>query len=103
MVLNSLPVSDAKLKALQHATRVDPVMTKLQDIIRLGWPNNRTKVPQCLMELLSEANGIILKGERIVIPTRKEMLEKIHVSHMGIVKCKRRAKDVLFWPGMGRD
>ena len=22
---------------------------------------------------------------------------------MGIVKCKRRAKDVLFWPGMGRD
>ena len=31
------------------------------------------------------------------------MLEKIHASHTGIVKCKRRAKDVLFWPGMGRD
>ena len=111
MVLNNLPVSDAKLKAIQQATRADPVMTKLQNVIRLGWPNNRVEVPQCLRaywnfrEELSEANGIILKGERIVIPTslRKEMLEKIHASHMGIVKCKRRAKDVLFWPGMGRD
>ena len=46
--------------------------------------------------------GLFLK---IVIPSalRKEMLAKIHTSHLGIVKCKQRAKDVLFWPGMGRD
>ena len=31
------------------------------------------------------------------------MLAKIHTSHLGIVKCKQRAKDVLFWPGMARD
>jgi len=28
------------------------------------------------------------------------MLELIHKSHQGIVKCKQRARDVLFWPGM---
>ncbi len=29
------------------------------------------------------------------------MLKQIHSSHLGIEKCKRRARDVLFWPGMG--
>ena len=31
------------------------------------------------------------------------MLKKIHSSHLGMVKCKQRAKDVLFWPGMGKN
>ncbi|KAK3741172.1 hypothetical protein QZH41_002992 [Actinostola sp. cb2023] len=28
------------------------------------------------------------------------MLQKIHQNHFGIEKCKRRARDVLYWPGM---
>ena len=28
------------------------------------------------------------------------MLHYIHSSHLGIEKCKRRARDILFWPGM---
>ena len=28
------------------------------------------------------------------------MLDRIHESHPGIVKCKQRARDILFWPGM---
>ena len=28
------------------------------------------------------------------------MLNKIHESHLGIVKCKERARDMLYWPGM---
>ena len=31
------------------------------------------------------------------------MLEIIHSSHLGMVKCKLRARDVLFWPQMGKD
>ena len=31
---------------------------------------------------------------------RKEMLQRIHQGHMGIEKSKRRARDVLYWPGM---
>ena len=31
---------------------------------------------------------------------RKEMLDHIHESHQGIVQCKQRARDILFWPGM---
>jgi hypothetical protein len=44
------------------------------------------------------------KGERIVIPTslRKEMLNIIHESHLGIVKCKQLARDLVFWPGINK-
>ena len=31
---------------------------------------------------------------------RKGMLQRIHQDHMGIEKSKRRARDVLYWPGM---
>ena len=31
------------------------------------------------------------------------MLRQIHKSHLGIAKCRRRAKEVLFWPGMSLD
>ncbi|CAC5421204.1 unnamed protein product [Mytilus coruscus] len=34
---------------------------------------------------------------------KNEMLDKKHESHLGIVKCKSRARDVLFLIGMGQD
>jgi hypothetical protein len=34
---------------------------------------------------------------------QNEMLEKLHVGHQGIVKTKSRARDILFWNGMGKD
>ncbi|XP_028156191.1 uncharacterized protein K02A2.6-like [Ostrinia furnacalis] len=34
---------------------------------------------------------------------RKEMLRRIHEGHLGIEKCKRRARDVMWWPGMGAE
>ena len=45
---------------------------------------------------------ILYKGMQVIIPItmRQQMLEKIHASHLGAEACKRRAKDVLFWPGM---
>ena len=38
--------------------------------------------------------GIIFKGSRIVIPTslRKEIMDRIHYAHLGIVGCLRRAR-----------
>ena len=44
----------------------------------------------------------MFKGERIVIPValRKDMLRQVHKGHMSMVKCKNRAKEVMFWPSM---
>ena len=39
-----------------------------------------------------------------MIPTgmRPEILKKLHVSHLGITKCKARARSLVFWPGMNK-
>ncbi|XP_033724551.1 uncharacterized protein K02A2.6-like [Pecten maximus] len=31
------------------------------------------------------------------------MLQKIHAGHLGMSKCKQRAREVLFWPGITED
>ena len=58
-----------------------------------------------LRDEFSELNGIILRGERILVPTsmRKDILERIQQGHMGIEKSKRRARDVLYWPGVNSE
>ena len=40
---------------------------------------------------------VLLKGDRIIVPTtlRNEMRQKIHHSHLGIEKCKARARTTL--------
>ena len=83
-------------------------MRQLKETITSGWPETRAEAPASTLpywdvrDQLSEIDGIILKGERVLVPPsmRKEMLERIHQGHMGIEKLKRRARDVLYWPGM---
>ena len=47
-------------------------------------------------------DGIVLKGTCIVIPHEKfqAMLNLIHEGHLGLNKCKLRAKDIVYWPGL---
>ena len=88
------------------AKRQDPTMNnyKLQEVIISGWPSKQSQVPTGIQEYWnyreeqSVANDIILKGEKLVIPLklREEMLAKIHSCHLGIVKCKQRAKGHTF-------
>jgi len=106
--LSNVPISDQKLAQLQEATDNDPQLKQLSAIIKVGWPSNKQDVPkECLpfwncRDELSVYDHIVFKGERIVVPKKmqSEMLQHIHSSHLGIEKCKRRARDVLFWPGM---
>ena len=38
----------------------------------------------------------------MIIPEsmQKEMLQIVHESHMGMVRCKQLARDIMYWPGM---
>ena len=104
----TLPISKYKLRQIQEETDKDQDLKVLQQYIVEGWPDHQS---QTLLpakpywnyrDELSIEKGIILRGERIVIPEsmHKEMLKRIHNSHLGIGKCQRRAKDLVFWPGM---
>ncbi len=50
-------------------------------------------------------NGLLLNGIRIVIPAslRAEILSKLHEGHLGITKCRERAKQSVWWSGLGKE
>ena len=42
--------------------------------------------------------------DRLVIPAmlQQQILTKLHTGHQGIHKCKQRAHESVWWPGIGR-
>ena len=55
-------------------------------------------------EELTIEDGLILKETRIIIPNNqwKTILELIHEGHLGLNKCKLRAKKTVYWPGLNK-
>ena len=70
-----------------------------------GWPDRRNDVPIEVQQVshtrdeLVACDGIVFKGSRIVtLPSLwKQMLTLIHESHLGIVKYKQRARELMVW------
>ena len=47
----------------------------------------------------------MFRGEQLVVPLslRKDMLNQLHSSHIGIGGCIRRAHEILYWPRMSAE
>ena len=86
-----LPISSDRLAEIRMATEADDTSKELKRIIFNGW--------------LTVTDGIILKGDRVVVPQsmRKTLKEKLHSSHLGITGCVRRGRECLYWPNMAHD
>ena len=56
------------------------------------------------LEIHCEDN-MVFSGNRLIVPVamRAEMLQKLHEGHLGMEKCKARAREVMYWPNMTRD
>lgn len=107
-MMNYLPMTAEKYAEFQKFTAEDETLRKLQTVCQDGWPQNKEQVDPELRvywpfrEEVSSMDGLLYKGHKIIVPTklRSDMLHRIHESHLGVVKCKQRAREVLYWPGM---
>jgi len=87
-VVSNLPISGDKLKELQEFNSDDPTMQMLHTYSMEGWPHHKHDVPPPLKSFWNVRNdihvidGILLKGNRLVIPSawRKDILQKLHLS-----------------------
>ena len=92
-------------------TEQDGALQKLRRVITNGWTRELADVEAevkpyfSYRDELTTQDGIILRGDRIVIPTsmRKEVKQKAHAGHMAINACIRRARDLVFWPGLSKE
>ncbi|KAJ8381193.1 hypothetical protein SKAU_G00019710 [Synaphobranchus kaupii] len=105
MVYAALPATQEQLSKIAKETSEDPVLRKVMRHLQEGWIKGSCKQYYHIQSELSVVDGLLLKGDRIVVPTsmRREMLNRIHEGHLGAEKSKRRARKALYWPNMNSD
>ncbi len=111
MEVHFVHFSAEKVNLIQSATAKDSTLCTLRDTIIKGWPPRIKDLPRDLQpywsfrDEMSVEDGIILKGERVVIPAAVQAytLEKLHEGHQGTVKTRLRAKDTVYWVGIDKD
>jgi len=100
-----------QLDELQAATSTDKVLQQLLQILHSGWPNNITNVPQDVREYWNVCNEIhvaknlLFMGDRLIVSAAKgsSVLKPIHEGHLGIQKCKARARLYVYLPNINSD
>ncbi|KAJ8371210.1 hypothetical protein SKAU_G00112380 [Synaphobranchus kaupii] len=103
-----LNIRDKRLLQIQHHTDNDRQLQAMKNTILKGWPGNKDETEQAvrlywpIKEELSVQNGVLFRGQRVVIPKslRPEMLARVHCSHIGGEACYRQARETIYWPGM---
>lgn len=103
-----IDVADAELKEMVEATTHDEMCQLLCTQNTHGWLASKDGVPDMLKpyyihrEEFTVDEGVILKGNRILIPMlqRKSVLDQVHEAHIGVVKTKQLTCASLYWPGM---
>ena len=100
-VKSSLPVSERKWAEPAEETEND---CELQRVIRsMADGSDICLTPYVtFIDELTIVDGVILKGQRVIVPENMRA-EMLHCGHLGIEKCKRRARDILSWPNMNND
>ena len=110
LLVQTLPATDHQLQVVREAQDADVTCTQIKSYCQHGWPD-RTRLQGTLKNYLpvkdelSITNGLLLRGNRLVIPQslQSEMLHKLHAGHQGISKCRQRALQSVWWPAIGKD
>ena len=112
MTVNSLKgESDERIKEVKEATEKDESVQTLLSIMKEGWPEHKKDVLSekrpyfDVRDTLGHQDGVILKGERIVIPKslRDITKKRLHSAHLGYDSMIRRARETVFWPAMSTE
>ena len=82
----------------------DPTLVRLARVIKFVWPENSTELPNDVKPFyqhryeLHIVDGIIFFHNRIVVPIglRRQFLNKLHDSHLGIAKTKLMARTLVY-------
>ena len=89
----------------------DPILSTVYRLTLNGFPLRCTNVPRIVRNYwdfwneLSINDDLLMKGERVVIPTscRDFIMEDLHKGHEGINKAMSLARTCVYWPSMEAD
>ena len=109
VVIDAIPATTDRLAQIRQAQQEDPTLSQVMKYCQEGWParhhiKGSVKQYWCVRSELCMHNELLLRADRIVIPTclQQDILSRIHQGHQGIVKCRLRARMSVWWPGLSQ-
>ena len=110
LLMESISNSPVTAGQISSWTKADPILSKVLQFIRLGWPDTcpddeSFKPYWSKQSELSILDGCILWSSHVVVPPkgRQDLLSELHEGHFGISKAKSRARLCVWWPGIDKD
>ena len=109
IVVQKIPATEKQLERIRRHQEEDEECKLAAEYCRSGWPSRQSlhgamKHYYSVASEISVKDGLLMRGNRVVIPAalRLEMLDRLHTGHQGISKCRERARQSLWWPGLSR-
>ncbi|XP_061127410.1 uncharacterized protein K02A2.6-like [Syngnathus typhle] len=106
-IVKNLPASSTYITQLKEEQKNDSVCSELMSFCQRGWPDYSRLIGPIKAywphrDTLTVHDELLLKGTRLVIPTtmRDKVLVALHEGHQGMSRCRQRAKEAVWWPGL---
>ena len=108
LAIDSPNMYPSTLEEIKAETQADPTLSVLCAFVAHGWPSDRSQVPTALRHyypLRDEPavyHGVLNKSHKVLIPVKLQsnMLKRLHHGHQGGENMIRRAREVMYWPGI---
>ena len=108
-LVQSWPVTEQRLDTCRKAQADDDVLSQVRTYCSSGWPSLKPRLDSLIpvwrvKDSLTISKELLLYNDRIVVPCmlQRDVLNRIHQGHQGIVKSRLRAKSSVWWPGMSK-
>jgi hypothetical protein len=110
-VVDALPITDVMIDKVLSATAIDDNLQRVIEFCNTQWPDEVELISPEVRpfwhsrDQLTVQNGLLLYNARIVIPAsfRQATLEALHSGHLGVEKCRSKARTAVWWPKVGAD
>lgn len=106
--VHTINVTDERIGDFRKALVEDKCLSELRKVLIDGWPQDKRQLDEEVKYYWKHRNDLILDNdliflnERVIVPTRlrENILTQLHASHLGIEKTKKRARTIVYWPGI---
>ena len=101
-------IPEKRLDDIREVTSSDAGPQSVMKLVLDGCPADKHGIPVCALpyfdvcDCLSVMDGILVKGEAVVIPTalRPSVKRRLHSAQLGRDSMLRRARGTVYWPNM---